>query len=92
MIRKNVFTSKLKNKLRPFNGFITEYVKLKSKWGNIYDISYQHFSSMLFWGCHSIHYMVEPKSAGSIETFLIRMSCHEPLHQMKAVGANVGSD
>ena len=44
MIGKNIFTSKLKNKFRPFNGFISEYVKLKSKWGKIYDISYQHFS------------------------------------------------
>ena len=44
MIGKNIFTSKLKNKFRPCNGFISEYVKLKSKWGKIYDISYQHFS------------------------------------------------
>ena len=61
MIGKNIFTSKLKNKFRPFNGFISEYVKLKSKWGKIYDISYQHFSPMLFWGWGSIYYMGGPE-------------------------------
>ena len=70
MTGKDIFTSKLKNKLRPFNGFISEYVKLKSKWGKIYDIIYQHFSPMLFWGWGSIHYMgyltESDQSVGSI--------------------------
>ena len=38
-------------------------------------------------------WLVEPNSAGPIETFIIRMSCWVPLDQMKVVGgANVGSE